>query len=85
MAQAIATSKVPNKVQLGLTLTQGLVLAPIRTSVDQATEESLEEIKKYPRGQYKMAQLYFIRHLACRNGLGIGITNDEIHTLLCSG
>ncbi len=44
-AQAIAQSKVPNKVQLGPHLTQGLGAGANPNVGKEATEESLEEIK----------------------------------------
>jgi cell division protein FtsZ len=44
-AQAIAQSKVPNKVQLGPHLTQGLGAGANPNIGKEATEESLEEIK----------------------------------------
>ena len=45
-AQAIALSKVPNKIQLGPHLTQGLGAGANPAIGRQATEESLEEIKR---------------------------------------
>ena len=45
-AQAIAQSKVPNKIQLGPHLTQGLGAGANPEIGRQATEESLEEIKR---------------------------------------
>ena len=45
-AQAITTSRVPNKVQLGPHLTQGLGAGANPQIGREATEESLEEIKK---------------------------------------
>jgi cell division protein FtsZ len=54
-AQAIATSKVPNKVQLGPHLTQGLGAGANPTIGKQATEESLEEIKRILEVNTKMA------------------------------
>jgi cell division protein FtsZ len=54
-AQAIATSKVPNKVQLGPHLTQGLGAGANPNIGRQATEESLEEIKKILEVNTKMA------------------------------
>src|SRR3569833_1575149 len=44
-AQAIATSRVPNKVQLGPHLTQGLGAGANPDIGRQTTKESLEEIK----------------------------------------
>jgi cell division protein FtsZ len=52
-AQAIAQSRVPNKVQLGPHLTQGLGAGANPDIGRQATEESLEEIKRDPRSQYQ--------------------------------
>ncbi len=54
-AQAIAQSKVPNKVQLGPHLTQGLGAGANPAIGRQATEESLEEIKKILEVNTKMA------------------------------
>jgi cell division protein FtsZ len=54
-AQAIATSLVPNKVQLGPHLTQGLGAGANPAIGKQATEESLEEIKRILEVNTKMA------------------------------
>ncbi|HZE85991.1 MAG TPA: cell division protein FtsZ [Puia sp.] len=54
-AQAIAQSKVPNKVQLGPHLTQGLGAGANPDIGRQATEESLEEIKQILEVNTKMA------------------------------
>jgi cell division protein FtsZ len=54
-AQAIAQSKVPNRVQLGPNLTQGLGAGANPDIGRQATEESLEEIKKILEVNTKMA------------------------------
>ena len=54
-AQAIATSRVPNKVQLGPHLTQGLGAGANPDIGRQATEESLEEIKQILEVNTKMA------------------------------
>lgn len=54
-AQAIAQSKVPNRVQLGPHLTQGLGAGANPNIGRQATEESLEEIKKILEVNTKMA------------------------------
>ena len=54
-AQAIALSKVPNKVQLGPHLTQGLGAGANPSIGRQATEESLEEIKRILEVNTKMA------------------------------
>ncbi|AXY77696.1 cell division protein FtsZ [Paraflavitalea soli] len=54
-AQAIATSKVPNKVQLGPHLTQGLGAGANPDIGRQATEESLEEIRRILEVNTKMA------------------------------
>ena len=53
-AQAIATSKVPNKIQLGPHLTQGLGAGANPEIGRQATEESLEEIKRILEVNTKM-------------------------------
>lgn len=54
-AQAIAQSHVPNKVQLGPHLTQGLGAGANPMIGKQATEESLEEIKRILEVNTKMA------------------------------
>jgi cell division protein FtsZ len=54
-AQAIALSKVPNKIQLGPHLTQGLGAGANPDIGRQATEESLEEIKGILEVNTKMA------------------------------
>jgi cell division protein FtsZ len=54
-AQAIAQSKVSNKVQLGPHLTQGLGAGANPQIGRQATEESLEEIKRILEVNTKMA------------------------------
>ncbi|MEO5650154.1 MAG: cell division protein FtsZ [Ginsengibacter sp.] len=54
-AQAIANSSVPNKVQLGPHLTQGLGAGANPQIGREATEESLEEIKKILEVNTKMA------------------------------
>jgi cell division protein FtsZ len=54
-AQALALSDVPNKVQLGPHLTQGLGAGANPSIGRQATEESLEEIKRILEVNTKMA------------------------------
>ncbi len=54
-AQAIALSNVPNKIQLGPHLTQGLGAGANPSIGKQATEESLEEIKRILEVNTKMA------------------------------
>src|ERR1700748_2441321 len=54
-AQAIAQSRVPNKIQLGPHLTQGLGAGANPDIGRQATEESLEEIKQILEVNTKMA------------------------------
>lgn len=54
-AQAIAQSRVPNKIQLGPHLTQGLGAGANPNIGRQATEESLEEIKHILEVNTKMA------------------------------
>ncbi len=54
-AQALAQSLVPNKVQLGPHLTQGLGAGANPSIGRQATEESLEEIKRILEVNTKMA------------------------------
>lgn len=54
-AQSLAQSQVPNKIQLGPHLTQGLGAGANPEIGKQATEESLEEIKKILEVNTKMA------------------------------
>ncbi|MEO6812345.1 MAG: cell division protein FtsZ, partial [Ginsengibacter sp.] len=54
-AQAIANSSVPNKIQLGPHLTQGLGAGANPQIGREATEESLEEIKRILEVNTKMA------------------------------
>jgi len=54
-AQAIAHSRVPNKIQLGPHLTQGLGAGANPEIGRQATEESLEEIRRILEVNTKMA------------------------------
>src|SRR6201746_1842177 len=54
-AQAIATSMVPNKIQLGPHLTQGLGAGANPQIGREATEESLEEIRRILEVNTKMA------------------------------
>jgi cell division protein FtsZ len=54
-AQAIAQSNIPNKIQLGPHLTQGLGAGANPEIGRQATEESLEEIKRILEVNTKMA------------------------------
>ena len=54
-AQALAISKVPNKVQLGPSLTQGLGAGANPEIGRQATQESLEEIRRILEVNTKMA------------------------------
>jgi cell division protein FtsZ len=54
-AQALAGSNIPNRVQLGPTLTQGLGAGANPDIGRQATEESLEEIKHILEVNTKMA------------------------------
>src|SRR6195952_2699761 len=54
-AQAIAQSSVPNKIQLGPHLTQGLGAGANPAIGKEATEESLEEIKRILEVNTKMA------------------------------
>jgi cell division protein FtsZ len=54
-AQAIAQSSVPNKIQLGPHLTQGLGAGANPAIGKQATEESLEEIRRILEVNTKMA------------------------------
>ncbi len=54
-AQALANSRIPNRVQLGPHLTQGLGAGANPDIGRQATEESLEEIKRILEVNTKMA------------------------------
>jgi cell division protein FtsZ len=54
-SQALALSQVPNKIQLGPHLTQGLGAGANPSIGRQATEESLEEIKRILEVNTKMA------------------------------
>ncbi len=54
-AQALALSKVPNKIQLGPSLTQGLGAGANPEIGRQATEESLDEIRRILEVNTKMA------------------------------
>lgn len=54
-AQALASSKVPNKIQLGPHLTQGLGAGANPEIGKQACEESLEEVKRILEVNTKMA------------------------------
>lgn len=54
-AQALSNSQVPNKIQLGPHLTQGLGAGANPEIGKQATEESLEEIKRILEVNTKMA------------------------------
>ncbi len=54
-AQALSTSMVPNKIQLGPHLTQGLGAGANPQIGKEATEESLEEIKRILEVNTKMA------------------------------
>ena len=54
-AQALATSEIPNRIQLGPHLTQGLGAGANPDIGRQATEESLEEIRRILEVNTKMA------------------------------
>lgn len=54
-SQALASSSVPNKIQLGPSLTQGLGAGANPEIGKQATEESLDEIRKILEVNTKMA------------------------------
>jgi cell division protein FtsZ len=54
-AQALSQSKVPNKIQLGPSLTQGLGAGANPEIGRQATEESLDEIRRILEVNTKMA------------------------------
>src|SRR3569623_3195899 len=76
-AQAITTSKVPNKVQLGPNLTQGLGAGANPQIGRQATEESLEEIKKILEVNTKMA------FITAGMGGGTGTGGATIFAKIC--
>src|SRR5690606_5053071 len=54
-AEAMANSSIPERVELGTHLTQGLDVGANTEIGRQATEESLEEIKRIPEVNTKMA------------------------------
>src|SRR5882724_6019580 len=76
-AQAIATSMVPNKVQLGPHLTQGLGAGVNPVIGREATEESLEEIKRILEVNTKMA------FIAAGMGGGTGTGGAPIISKIC--
>ncbi|MEN9548563.1 MAG: hypothetical protein RIR12_1154 [Bacteroidota bacterium] len=76
-AQALVNSDIPNKVQLGPHLTQGLGAGANPEIGRQATEESLEEIKRILEVNTKMA---FIT--ACMGG-GTGTGGAPIIAKIC--
>src|SRR5258705_3718392 len=76
-AQALASSGIPNRIQLGPHLTQGLGAGANPDIGRQATEESLEEIKRILEVNTKMA---FIT--ACMGG-GTGTGGAPIIAKIC--
>jgi cell division protein FtsZ len=76
-AQAISKSDVPNKIQLGPHLTQGLGAGANPEIGRQATEESLEEIKKILEVNTKMA------FITAGMGGGTGTGGAPIIAKLC--
>jgi cell division protein FtsZ len=78
-AQAIAQSKVPNKIQLGPHLTQGLGAGANPLIGRQATEESLEEIKRILEVNTKMA------FITAGMGGGTGTGGAPIIASICKG
>ncbi len=78
-AQAIAQSKVPNKIQLGPHLTQGLGAGANPLIGRQATEESLEEIKRILEVNTKMA------FITAGMGGGTGTGGAPIIAAICKG
>lgn len=78
-SQAIALSKVPNKIQLGPHLTQGLGAGANPSIGRQATEESLEEIRKILEVNTKMA------FITAGMGGGTGTGGAPIIAKICKG
>ncbi len=78
-SQAIAQSKVPNKIQLGPHLTQGLGAGANPNIGRQATEESLEEIKRILEVNTKMA------FITAGMGGGTGTGGAPIIASICKG
>src|SRR5215218_4712919 len=76
-AQAISQSKVPNKIQLGPHLTQGLGAGANPEIGRQATEESLEEIKRILEVNTKMA------FITAGMGGGTGTVGAPIMAKIC--
>jgi cell division protein FtsZ len=76
-AQALAGSKIPNRVQLGPHLTQGLGAGANPDIGRQATEESLEEIKKILEVNTKMV------FITCGMGGGTGTGGAPIIAKVC--
>ncbi|HLF46657.1 MAG TPA: cell division protein FtsZ [Chitinophagaceae bacterium] len=76
-AQAIAQSEVPNKIQLGPHLTQGLGAGANPEIGRQATEESLEEIRRILEVNTKMA------FITAGMGGGTGTGGTPIISKIC--
>ena len=75
-AQAIALSHVPNKVQLGPHLTQGLGAGANPEIGRQATEESLEEIKRILEVNTKM--VFITAGMGGGTGTGAAPVVDQV-------
>ncbi|MFP5043082.1 cell division protein FtsZ [Parasediminibacterium sp. JCM 36343] len=78
-AKALEQSKVPNKIQLGPYLTQGLGAGANPEVGKKATEESLEEIKKILEVNTKMA------FITVGMGGGTGTGGAPIIAQICKG
>jgi cell division protein FtsZ len=76
-AQALAGSKIPNRIQLGPHLTQGLGAGANPDIGRQATEESLEEIKQILEVNTKMV------FITCGMGGGTGTGGAPIIAKIC--
>jgi cell division protein FtsZ len=76
-AQSIAQSDVPNKIQLGPHLTQGLGAGANPEIGRQATEESLEEIRRILEVNTKMA------FITAGMGGGTGTGGTPIISKIC--
>src|ERR1700712_5506255 len=76
-AQALANSKVPNKIQLGPHLTQGLGAGANPEIGKQACEESLEEVKRILEVNTKMA------FITAGMGGGTGTGGGPIISKIC--
>ncbi len=79
MRRPLLQSKVPNKVQLGPHLTQGLGAGANPDIGRQATEESLEEIRRILEVNTKMA------FITAGMGGGTGTGGAPIISKICKG